>query len=505
MIHVIYDARCPVCVRAIQLVSYREETLRTGGQSPTVQLHAWPEGEEVLQGLAASKRPATLAQRVWALLPSGLVLGSCEDDPMRLIYEMEYLAFVRLPTREIRQRVDSVAVLPLQQLKQAVPQGGPGRWWRRAEAFRLAAASLQKEHIAVLDEFLPEEMCHALFLGTLASRDQGEMVRGATGAAGKALAKGVEELQKVLNEPSRGDVVKFSDDGNMPGCSGFLEALDALVEGLQGCPAVANRLQHVDWANGAMFAIYPGDSSRYIKHVDNSLGTDGRRLTAVLYLNKDWKPEHGGCLRVFEPTMQSCQVKRDIEPVWNRLVVFWSTQEVPHEVLSSFKDRMAVSVWFICGRESLRNEESFQRLFNPQKLRCIGQRSRRSCLLRAAETEEERAALQELPLEATFSPAKLSILSRRFRWRREEDVERERDTLQDAAIRNAVAKALTGQHPAAAFAATAEEAHPKLRTEPVRSGVPLHFELVEDSGSLPSEPFTHLSARRIPVTFGIVD
>ena len=32
-------------------------------------------------------------------------------------------------------------------VSQAVPQGGPGRWWRRAEAFRLAAASLQKAQI----------------------------------------------------------------------------------------------------------------------------------------------------------------------------------------------------------------------------------------------------------------------------------------------------------------------------------------------------------------------
>ena len=41
MIHVIYDARCPVCVRAIQLVSYREETLRTGlcSVSDTLALH----------------------------------------------------------------------------------------------------------------------------------------------------------------------------------------------------------------------------------------------------------------------------------------------------------------------------------------------------------------------------------------------------------------------------------------------------------------------------------
>ncbi|CAE7766632.1 EGLN1 [Symbiodinium pilosum] len=553
MIQVLYDASCAECLRAIQLVSYREETLRMAGQAPTVQLHAWPQGERVLQGLSSSKRPTSLSRKVWALLPSGLVLGQCQEDPMRLIYEMELLALVRLPTPQIRQRVDSVAVLPLLMAKQH-SKAGSGRWWRQAEVFRLTAAALQKEHLAVLDDFLPEETCHALLLGAQASR--GEMVRGATGAAGKALTKGTEELQKVLNEPSRGDVVKFSDDGNMPGCRGFLEALDTLVEGLQGCQAVADRLQHVDWANGAMFAIYPGDSARYIKHVDNTLGTDGRRLTAVLYLNKDWRPADGGCLRVFEPTMQSCQVKRDVEPLWNRLVVFWSTQEVPHEVLSSFKDRLAVSVWFICGRESLRNEESFQRLFNPQKLRCIAQRDRRSCLMQAAETEEERlwcsqckapshrqsavlfdseslestdhpcSCSQRSDAQATFTPAKLSILARRFRWRREE----EPTWYIDVAIRAAVEKALTGQHPATAFAATVPS-RPKpvllptnsvTRAKPVvpepsltAARMPRHFELVEDddddnSNSAPlrhpaSPPADMDAGCRIPISFGIVD
>ena len=37
--------------------------------------------------------------------------------------------------------------------------------------------------------------------------------------------------------------------------------------------------------------------------------------------------------------------------------------------LSRPEDRLAISVWFICGAESLRNAAAFQRLFCPTKLR----------------------------------------------------------------------------------------------------------------------------------------
>ena len=37
----------------------------------------------------------------------------------------------------------------------------------------------------------------------------------------------------------------------------------------------------------AMIACYPGSGSHYVKHIDNPNG-DGRRVTSIYYLNKDW-------------------------------------------------------------------------------------------------------------------------------------------------------------------------------------------------------------------------
>eukprot|EP00913_Durusdinium_trenchii_P027254 g25569.t1 len=379
------------------------------GVASTVQLSPWPSGaaEDVLRGVAGPGRPASLKQKVWAKLPSGLILPENQDDPMRLIYEMEYLAFVRLPTASMLARVDGVALLPLQRARQNAQASVP-RWWSSPESLRLCATALKEENFAVLDGFLPEEVCQALAEG--AKRSRPSMVRGATGAAAR-VSPG-QDLAKA------GPLAFEGLPGGCPMWEVFPRK-QMLCKSELMC--VRHRLSCVDWANSAMFAIYPGGASRYIKHVDNTLGTDGRRLTAVLYLNRDWCEQDGGCLRIFEPTMQSCQVKRDIEPLWNRLVVFWSTQEVPHEVLSSYKDH----VWFIDGAESLRSREPFERLFSP-KLRCLG--DRRQCLLKAAKNEDERAVLAALPLEAThgFSEAERRRLARLFGWRTEEATRRTR-------------------------------------------------------------------------------
>lgn len=57
-------------------------------------------------------------------------------------------------------------------------------------------------------------------------------------------------------------------------------------------------------------------------HFDSDETLDGRRVTAIMYLNQEWKPSHGGELRLYPfpgPPV-------DVEPLQDRLVLFSSTR-----------------------------------------------------------------------------------------------------------------------------------------------------------------------------------
>lgn len=121
-------------------------------------------------------------------------------------------------------------------------------------------------------------------------------------------------------------------------------------------------------------ACYSGSGARYVKHLDNPpylwgpTATDDqraqseegevgsrsmdRRLTALLYLNLRWVPEHGGCVRLYEqdgggqtaPLQDDGVVAAQIEPIGGRLVLF-DARTVPHEVMPAFAERWALSAW----------------------------------------------------------------------------------------------------------------------------------------------------------------
>lgn len=86
--------------------------------------------------------------------------------------------------------------------------------------------------------------------------------------------------------------------------------------------------------------------ARYVPHYDNP-NKNGRKLTTILYLNPDWRPQDGGCLRL-KTTKEIC----DISPLGGRLICFWSDRRVPHEVLhAKASDRYAITIWYLDADE----------------------------------------------------------------------------------------------------------------------------------------------------------
>ena len=53
-----------------------------------------------------------------------------------------------------------------------------------------------------------------------------------------------------------------------------------------------------------------------------------RRLNILVYLNKNWKDEFGGQLQLWDKDMQEC--KKNIVPIFNRMVIFSTTNTSYH-------------------------------------------------------------------------------------------------------------------------------------------------------------------------------
>lgn len=98
----------------------------------------------------------------------------------------------------------------------------------------------------------------------------------------------------------------------------------------------------------AMVACYPGSGSHYLKHIDNP-NQDGRCITAIYYLNLNWDVRNnGGLLRIFP---ESSNQVADIEPIFDRILFFWSDKRNPHEVQPAHRTRYAITLWYLDADE----------------------------------------------------------------------------------------------------------------------------------------------------------
>lgn len=89
----------------------------------------------------------------------------------------------------------------------------------------------------------------------------------------------------------------------------------------------------------AHYAVYP-PGARYARHLDQPHQLEARVVSAVYYLNADWRAEDGGALRLYLDDGSH----HDVQPQAGRMVLFLSSR-FEHEVLPATRTRMSIACW----------------------------------------------------------------------------------------------------------------------------------------------------------------
>ena len=179
----------------------------------------------------------------------------------------------------------------------------------------------------VVDDFFGPELTAALRSECQMSRGQGNFRAAAVGRA----------EQRQIRTGVRGDEILWIQQ---PALS---TPQRICVERFEQLRLALNRtLQLGLFEFESHFANYPAGAF-YARHVDQFRGNGQRKLSCVLYLNENWKPEEGGELRFYLDG--SGAEFEDVLPQGGRLVVFLSAQ-FAHEVLPAKRERLSIAGWF---------------------------------------------------------------------------------------------------------------------------------------------------------------
>ncbi|KAI7805415.1 egl nine homolog 1 isoform X1 [Triplophysa rosa] len=197
--------------------------------------------------------------------------------------------------------------------------------------------------ICVVDNFMGEEIGLSILEDVKALHQTGKFTDG-------QLVSQKSDSSKDI----RGDKITWIE-GKEPGCEKIRSLMSRMDDLIRNCNGkMGNYI--INERTKAMVACYPGKGTRYVRHVDNPNG-DGRCVTCIYYLNKNWDAkEHGGLLRIFPEGKAQFA---DIEPKFDRLLLFWSDRRNPHEVQPAYSTRYAITVWYFDAAERARAKEKY--------------------------------------------------------------------------------------------------------------------------------------------------
>jgi len=106
--------------------------------------------------------------------------------------------------------------------------------------------------------------------------------------------------------------------------------------------AQLNRLCFLSISGSEFHLAHYPPGSFYKRHLDQFDSRSNRLISMVCYLNEDWKPEHGGELRLHAKD----GTYYDVAPLPGRMILFKS-DAVPHEVLLSKASRYSITGWLL--------------------------------------------------------------------------------------------------------------------------------------------------------------
>jgi len=186
---------------------------------------------------------------------------------------------------------------------------------------------------AVIDDFLsPEEVNSILQLDEFK-----------TGLLQFKKAGIGQKQEKQINEAIRGDYIEWIDrTAARPPLQAYLTKLNELISFVNQTLFLSLKDYEVH------MTIYPA-GAYYKKHLDQFKKDDHRKLSVICYLNKNWKVEEGGQLRIYRQ-----EESIDVLPVAGRLVCFRSDL-LEHEVLPSTRNRLSLTGWMLDQYSDLRH------------------------------------------------------------------------------------------------------------------------------------------------------
>jgi len=196
---------------------------------------------------------------------------------------------------------------------------------------RLVADAIAERGWATVPDFVAPQTWRALAAEVHAARTLGGLHPAGVGRG--------ERYRRAADE--RGDHIQWLE----PIASSFaqqhtLSRFDALRAGLN------RELQLGLFDFEGHFALYPAGTG-YRRHLDQHRGSQARVLSCVLYLNRHWKAQDHGELRLYLDGL-GCGEYCDLLPEGGLLVCFLSDR-LWHAVLPSRRERLSLAGWF-CRR-----------------------------------------------------------------------------------------------------------------------------------------------------------